>query len=139
MQERFQYPANIQQIPMIRNDLSLLADQWRIPGPAFNQIRFIVEELFSNIIRFGYPDPANHLVDVEIRSERDAIIIEITDDGVPFDPIHYRNASPRDPAAQESGGMGLSLVRTFADSIVYRRSDDKNRLEITKNLKSLRK
>jgi len=138
MKERFQYAADIQQIPSIRKDLSMLADRWQIPGSVFNQVRFIIEELFSNIVRYGYQDTGSHMVEVLVKLDSGTILIELSDDGVPFDPLHYRNIPPSDPAAPGSGGMGLALVRTFADSISYRRAGHKNQLEITKKMKSNR-
>ena len=138
MKERFQYPAEIQQIPYIRNDLKLLGDQWNIPSREFNQVCFIIEELFSNIVRYGYPDPDSHLVGVAIKMDPGAILIEISDDGVPFDPLQFRNVPSRDPAAAASGGMGLSLVRTFADSMTYRRLDDMNHLEVAVKMNTVK-
>lgn len=69
MQKRFHYVADIQQIPSIRKDLSILADRWQLPGSIFNQVSFIIEELFSNIVRHGYQDTGSHLVEVIVKLE----------------------------------------------------------------------
>ncbi len=69
MQERFQYAADIQQIPFIRKNLSVLVDRWQLPASVFNQVSFIIEELFSNIVRYGCQDSGNHLVEVIVKLE----------------------------------------------------------------------
>jgi anti-sigma regulatory factor (Ser/Thr protein kinase) len=139
MEQRFQYRSVIQEVPAIRRNLSALKVQWEIPKSEFKQILFIAEELFSNIIRYAFEDTREHIVELAVKKGPDHIILEFIDDGIPFDPLNYRQAGHSDPAATESGGMGLSLVRTFSDSISYQRIQDKNHLEITKWIKSMGK
>jgi anti-sigma regulatory factor (Ser/Thr protein kinase) len=136
MQKRFQYRSIIQEVPAIRKDLSSLKEQWNIPDSEFKQIIFIVEELFSNIIRHAYQDTREHQVELVAKKIAADIILEIRDDGVPFDPVSYHPELNSNPADAQSSGMGLSLVKTFADSISYQRSNHRNCLEIVKSIKS---
>jgi anti-sigma regulatory factor (Ser/Thr protein kinase) len=136
MEQRFQYRSLIQEVPAIRNDLSSLQEQWDIPNSEFKQILFMVEELFSNIIRYAYEDTHEHHVELLVKKHNERIVLEIRDDGIPFDPISYHPELNSNPADAQSSGMGLSLVKTFADSITYERRNDRNCLEIVKTLKS---
>lgn len=136
MESTFNYRSNVQDIPQIRKDLSKLASSWKIPDSEIRQIEVIIEEIFSNIVRFAYRDSTEHLIVIKMSMSDGKIAILIIDDGVAFNPTEY-NATPNpDPAASESGGMGLVLVKTFSDSLTYFRKDQKNHLEIIKTVRS---
>ena len=130
------YRSDIQEIPRIRKNLSELAALWAIPASELNQIGVILEELFSNIIRFAYEDNLEHQVEIRLLREHNEIFIEIIDDGTPFNPLENRPVRFSDPAASHAGGMGITLIRTFSDSLTYERKSDRNHLVIRKKIKS---
>lgn len=126
----------IQEVPVIRKDLASIAEKWGISRQDIKQITFIAEEIFSNIIRFAFQDQLEHEVEFVLVREGEKVILEIIDDGIPFDPLQYRLSVPSNPAALDSGGMGLSLVRTFSNTISYQRIGQTNHLMVTKWLKT---
>lgn len=135
MEHIFHYKSDIQEIPLIRKNLAELTRSWALPPSESRQIEVIIEELFSNILRFAYEDAQEHLIEIRVVKEEYEIGIEIIDDGIPFNPLEYRSLPSSDPAESNAGGMGLSLVKTFSDSITYRRWNQKNHLQITKMIK----
>ncbi len=134
MEKSFRYPSHIHEIPNIRKDLGMLESSWKIPESKMRQIQLIVEELFSNIVRFAYKDQREHFIDLKMNKNEDMIGIEIIDDGIAFDPLKVNEDPLRDPAMVESGGMGLTLVQTFCNKMSYRRMGDKNHLIIEKKI-----
>ena len=136
MEHIFQYSSDIQEIPRIRKELSELAQSWTIPESELRQISVIIEEIFSNIVRFAFNDTAVHMIDIKMQYAERNISIDIFDDGIPFNPLEYDQGPISDPATSGTGGMGLTLVRTFSDSIVYKRTPQNNHLSITKIVRS---
>jgi anti-sigma regulatory factor (Ser/Thr protein kinase) len=136
MEKVMQYKSIIQEIPRIRQDLMAISKTWIIPASELNQITVIVEELFSNIVRFAYEDDAEHVIEIRLHKSESEITLEVSDDGIPFDPLEYTPGSTSDPAASETGGMGLTLIKTFSDRISYHRENQRNCLVILKRLKS---
>ena len=136
MHRSFQYPSNIQEIPRIREDLEFLKTEWKIAKTETRQILVIIEELFSNIVRFAFPDKEEHLVDIQLTLNEDFIEIIILDDGIAFNPLEYQTDEDHDPTNSETGGMGLTLIKTFSNSMDYRRISGKNHLKIQKKIKS---
>ena len=134
MEHRLLYPSDIHQIPSIRKDLGHLEDTWKIPKSKMRQLRLMVEELFSNIVRFAYEDPTGRKVEIILEKTEGAIRIEIIDDGIPFNPVEYVRDAQNHPVGVESEGMGLTLVHTFANKLTYKRKDNKNHLIIQKKL-----
>lgn len=133
MQQNFRYSSQIHEIPNIRKDLDMVESSWKIPKTKMKQIRVIVEELFSNIVRFAYDDQKEHFIELNMERMEDRISLEIVDDGIAFNPLE--SADPlHDPAQVETGGMGITLVQTFANKMSYERRADRNHLRIEKRI-----
>ena len=136
MEQLYKYRSLIQEIPTIRKDLTELQSLWSIPGSEMRQIRLIIEEIFSNVIRYAFSDSQEHFVHIHLKKLNDEITILITDDGIPFNPLEYNVGAISDPASSVDGGMGLTLIKTFSNSIAYERVGNNNQLLITKKIKS---
>ena len=136
MEQLYKYRSSIQEIPTIRKDLTELQSLWSIPDSEMRQIRLIIEEIFSNIIRYAFSDLQEHFIQVQLKKLNDEITIQITDDGIPFNPLEYNQGIITDPASSVDSGMGLTLIKTFSNSITYERVDSHNQLLITKKIKS---
>lgn len=136
MDRSFKYPSHIQEIPQIREDLEFLNKEWSIAMSETRQIMVIIEEIFSNIVRYAFADTILHQVEITLRLNEGQIAIEIIDDGIPFNPLEYHMTPVSDPTTSNSGGMGLTLIRTFSNQMEYQRSAGKNHLKITKKVKN---
>ena len=136
MLRSFQYRSHIQEIPRIRQDLEFLNKEWSIAPSETRQILVIIEEIFSNIVRFAFEDKEEHHVDISLGLTDNQIEIKIMDDGIAFNPMDYKLVPPADPVSSIEGGMGLTLIRTFSSQIEYNRIAGKNQLKIIKKVKS---
>ncbi len=136
MNKTFNYRAHIQEIPQIRKDLEFLKEEWAIPKSEIRQILVIIEEIFSNIVRYAFKDEEEHTIDIRLGNGGNEIEIEIIDDGLDFNPLEYQLESLSDPASSDAGGMGLTLIQAFSSNISYTRNSGKNHLKIIKQVKS---
>ena len=94
-----------------------------------------IEELVTNIIKYGYDDEAAHEISVYIAKNADTILIRICDDGHEFNPFDQPEPDTTLPAEErEIGGLGIHFVRNMLDSFDYRREDGWNIVTITKKL-----
>ena len=134
MEQSWQYRSEIHEIPRIRKDLEILETRWKIPPSKKRQILVIVEELFSNIVRFAYEDQQEHTIELRMKKNESTLEIEIIDDGIAFNPLEQKKDSLDDPSLATSGGMGLTLVKTFSNRMSYQRREGKNCLLIEKNI-----
>jgi anti-sigma regulatory factor (Ser/Thr protein kinase) len=91
-----------------------------------------LDEIVSNVIRHGYSDTNDHVVEVRL-SIRDGVVTSvIEDDGHPYDPRESPEPDLSMPVEQRGpGGLGIFLVRQMMDSIDYARRDGKNVLTVT--------
>jgi anti-sigma regulatory factor (Ser/Thr protein kinase) len=101
------------------------------------EINLVLDELFTNIICYGFDDDREHIIRITITAENDELCICIEDDGIPFNPIKFE--IPDMPHSIEDckiGGLGIHIIRKLADDICYQRCNDKNILTLRKNIKT---
>ena len=98
-------------------------------------IKLALEEVVMNVISYAYEDDGAHEFEVRVKSNADRVVIDVIDDGQPFDPLQ-ETAEPDVEATLEArniGGLGVFFVKTLMDDVEYRREDDRNRLTLTKH------
>lgn len=116
--------------------METLAEKWEIPSSETKQITLMTEELFSNIIRSAFQDKGDYKIELTLSKNEGLITLLISDDGIPFNPLEYNQDQLTDPISMDDGGMGLTLIRAFADSLEYSREEQKNLLLIKKTIRS---
>ncbi|MEJ2638886.1 MAG: ATP-binding protein [Desulfosarcinaceae bacterium] len=101
------------------------------------ETNLVLEELFTNIISYGYGDGGDHEVVLRIGIDAQEMHIEIEDDGVPFDPLTAESPClATDLDKRDVGGLGVFFARKFADQIHYERVGGKNIVKITKRFQN---
>jgi anti-sigma regulatory factor (Ser/Thr protein kinase) len=94
-------------------------------------VNLVLEELLTNIIKYGYEDSEQHVIHVALDVGHEEILIEVVDDGREFNPLSV--PPPRmDGMIEEleNGGLGIHLVRKLSDSMEYSRNQNSNKLRI---------
>jgi len=106
-------------------------DNHHIGEDAAYTVRLAVEELVTNIIRYGYDDRLDHRIDVSVIVSGAAIELRIEDDGHAFDPAAAPPVvAPASVDNAAEGGRGLMLVREMVGPIDYERANGKNRMTL---------
>jgi anti-sigma regulatory factor (Ser/Thr protein kinase) len=123
----------------IKNELSELKDlhlactrffdTHRIPSRAAYAVSLAIDELVTNVIQYAYVDDESHVIELRLATQGDQAVLQITDDGRPFDP-RTGPALDLHAAAREVGGLGLHLVLDMVDVLKYSRVDEKNCVEV---------
>ena len=90
-----------------------------------------VEEMVSNVIKYGYDDEREHEIAVHVAAQNDRVEIVFEDDGHAFDPTLQPAPDIEELVhSQKSGGLGIELVRRISERMVYQREDNLNRLTL---------
>lgn len=101
-------------------------ERWGASGEARYLVQLAVEELGTNIIKYGYDDAAEHLIQLSAAPEKEAFRIDIEDDGHEFNPCLSPEPNPNlSLEEREPGGWGLSLIRRLT-ALEYERRDGRN-------------
>ena len=97
------------------------------------RINLVIEELVLNIIDYGYDDNDQE-IELNFKSDANAVTIDITDEGRAFDPLNDAPEPDIDSPLEERhvGGLGVYLARTMMDELTYRRENSRNHLTLVK-------
>ena len=108
------------------------AQQW--PAALEYQIKLAIEEIAINVVNHGHDGERRAEAGIEIESAPDSVVVEISDNGRPFDPLTEAPEPDLDLAIEDRpiGGLGVHLVRTMMDETRYRREDGRNHLTLVK-------
>ena len=88
-----------------------------------------VEEMASNVIKYGYDDDREHEIAVHVAARNDRVEIVFEDDGHFFDPTaHPKPDLERIVESRRIGGLGIELVRRICEKMTYAREGAFNRL-----------
>ena len=106
-----------------------------LPAEVVYDLRLVLEEIVSNIIKYGYKDNDEHQIYIQINLEGKILTLEIKDDGNPFNPLEVRNDAVEKPLDErDTGGMGIYIVKNLMDKTEYRRVEDNNILLLKKHI-----
>ncbi len=126
---------DISEIPRSAKAVEAFCARHDIAASVIFAINVSLEELLGNTMTYGYTDDLCHQIAVEIWREDADLVIDIGDDGRPFDPTQ---AAPPDLslslAERPIGGLGIQLVREMMDHMEYRYDGQRNRVRLRKRV-----
>jgi len=97
-------------------------------------IDLVLEELFTNVVKYGRDGTRDVAIDVS--SEGDRLVLRVTAfDGQGFDITRVPEVDLEAYGAERRvGGLGIHFVRRIADTISYERRDHRSIITVTKRL-----
>ncbi|MHC4212705.1 MAG: PAS domain S-box protein [Planctomycetota bacterium] len=101
------------------------------------QLNIVFDELLNNIVSYAYEDDEEHEILVTVEQAGQRLVINITDDGIPFNA--FSEAEPDIEADVEEraiGGLGIHLVKNLMDEVYYQRGIGRNIVTLVKQLDS---
>lgn len=99
------------------------------------EVNLALDELFTNIISYGFQDHAEHFIRVRVSAEPDILTVVLEDDGVAFNPVE--RIPPDLPCVLDQckvGGLGIHLVKNLMDEVTYERRAGTNVLTMKKTI-----
>ena len=112
-------------------------DANRLPHPKIYMINLALDELITNSVAHGFDGIDDPRIEVTVRLDGDALVLATVDNGHPFDPTAVESPDVEAPMERRPiGGLGLHIIQTFADRVVYRYEDGRNRLTLEHDLTS---
>ena len=98
--------------------------------------RFIVEEIFTNMVKYNHT--ANDSITISVEKKNNTVVISLTDYDVdPFDPRTTEEVDPTKSAQDRAiGGLGIYLVKKMVDNIDYEYVDRRSKITVIKHLEN---
>ncbi|MGQ0554429.1 MAG: anti-sigma factor antagonist [Nitrospiraceae bacterium] len=129
-------PNQLMAIPDLQMAFEQYVAQWEGAKPLIPTLNMALDDLLNNVVQYAFPhDPTEHHIEVEGEVRDTWVILTITDDGIPFNPL---TVAPPDLSLllheREIGGLGIHLVRSMFDEVSYHRNVGRNVLTVKKKL-----
>jgi sigma-B regulation protein RsbU (phosphoserine phosphatase) len=121
----------LSEIPRVIDGIDTFCQELPVALTPSRKLKIVLDEILNNIISYGYRDDLAHEVRVEVDPISDGIVIRITDDGIPFNPLDLDEPNTDLPADErEIGGLGVHLVKEMVEDASYERRDNLNILRL---------
>jgi len=125
-----QYAATMDGLFAALHALEQACNNWKIDAALVSRALIVVEELFSNTIKYGYGGESAQPVRLRLQPlPRLTIIYE--DDAASFDPTGWKWPEDEALAERPEGRAGIAMVMGLCASAVYQPRDGGNRLVMT--------
>jgi sigma-B regulation protein RsbU (phosphoserine phosphatase) len=111
--------------------LRTLGDSFELGSELTFRLDLCASELVANIVNYAFEDEAPHTIALDLILEPQSVKLAVSDDGREFDPLGLPD--PVAPATLEQaslGGLGVHLVRQFADQVSYERVSGRNQVTL---------
>jgi anti-sigma regulatory factor (Ser/Thr protein kinase) len=115
--------------------LEAFAQERKLPPAVLQAADLALEEHLTNVMSYAYEDKRNHQILVRLEVDAGVLLVEVQDDGRPFNPLNRPEVDTSLPLDKKPiGGLGVHLIRHFMDHVEYRREGDKNIFRMRKQL-----
>src|SRR5258705_8844965 len=122
------------EIPEANEAASRWLAERKAPPAADYLANLAIEELATNCIKYGYDDSSEHIIEIEIELSAAELVLTVTDDGHPFNPLDIPEPDTNLPAEElPIGGLGIHLLRKMSDPMEYAPTDGRNRATLSKS------
>ena len=129
----FKLKNELSELKTLSQHLTHFSQVYGLSNTTLSEINICLDELFTNIVLHGYKDDLAHLIRFSIFLNNNSIILNVEDDGIPFNPFNKIDSElPADLNSAKIGGLGIHIVKELMDDIWYQRKRGKNRLTLKK-------
>jgi anti-sigma regulatory factor (Ser/Thr protein kinase) len=129
----FELKNRLSELATLCENLESIGNELGLSRKCLFEINLALDELFTNIISYGFPDQAEHFIRVRVTADPATLTVTVEDDGVAFNPIERKTPDMSCTLDEcRIGGLGIHLMKNLINKITYRRCGDKNVLTLTK-------
>ena len=128
--------CSISDIPAITEFVESELEKVDFPMKSLIQINIAIDEIYSNIVKYGYPTEKKGPATVKliIRDDPRVVFVRFEDSGIPYNPLRYEDPDITLPADQRGvGGLGIYMVKKTMDDVMYKYEGGHNILTIKKS------
>jgi serine/threonine-protein kinase RsbW len=123
-------PSDARYLKIVRSLLESTGELLDFPERDIHALVLAANEACANIIKHAYHQEPNHEITIKIGGNTNSVRIELHDQGSSFDPDRIKSRKLKDI---RPGGLGIHLMRTLMDQVLYgTENDDGNRLILIK-------
>ena len=114
-------------LELLNREIETLCEKNELLSTKLFTIQLIIEELVTNILKYGEQTGTDNSIEIEIHTEKGKIVLKISDDTDIFNPLMAEEPDTTLSAEERDiGGLGLFLVRKKVQSLSYENTNGLN-------------
>ena len=127
-------PARLSKIRELSSMVEAFGDANGLSQQRVFVMNLALDELIANTVMHGLQDVPTE-IDITLQVHADRLVLTMEDNGRPFDPMRGRPADVTS-SLEDRGvcGLGLHLIKTFADRLSYEFMNGRNRVTMEHDL-----
>ena len=131
----FELKSDLSELDTLCQHLETFGQKIGLSKKFIFEVNLVLDELFTNIISYGFDDDCEHIIKVTMTPENKGLCLCIEDDGKPFNPVEFKTPDVSCSIEEcKIGGLGIHIIRKLMDDICYERSENKNVLKLKKGI-----
>lgn len=128
-------PARLSEVHELAGRVEAFGDTHGLPDPKVYIINLALDELITNVVMHGFGGVRNPEIRITLRMASHALVLVVEDNGQPFDPTQDSRPDVASSLTERPiGGLGLHLVKNFADRLSYEFTAGWNRVTLEHDL-----
>lgn len=132
----FKLKSKLSELDKLCQHLEQFGDSIGLSPKSIFEANLALDELFTNIISYGFKDKKEHTIDITISHQNNTLIFKVEDDGIPFNPTEVDTPDLECTIEEcKIGGLGIHLAKNLMDEVCYKRCKKKNILTLKKTIK----
>jgi len=133
----FELKSSLSELDHLCQNLETFGKKFGFSKKLIFEINLALDELFTNIISYGFKDDKEHIIKVTLSPRNNELCLCIEDDGRPFNPIDFETHDVSCSVEEcKIGGLGIHIMKKLMDEVCYERCGDKNVLNLKKKIGS---
>lgn len=135
MENSITVDAKVENVPVVTEFVDRLLEANDCSMKAQMQIDIAIDELFSNIAYYAYPEKnGTATINVDFSDDK-KVKVTFIDSGIPYNPLEKEDPDVTLKLEdRQIGGLGIFMVKKSMDDISYEYKDDQNILTIIKSI-----
>lgn len=136
---KFELKNELSELNALARHLSNWGGAIGLTDNSIARINICLDELFTNIVSYGFDDDGEHIVKFTLSGDSNFVIINIEDDAKLFNPLEKVDPDfPENVEEAKIGGLGILIIRKIMDNVTYERIQGKNKLTMKKKFQEKR-
>ena len=128
---------DLSEITRLTEEIEAFGDEEGLGPKDIFALTLSLDELVTNVISYGYEPGAPHQIQVTLEKVGDEVLVQIEDEGRPFDPTLAPEPDVSVPVEHRRiGGLGIHFVKKMMARFEYERVGGKNVVRLRKKLES---
>ena len=131
----FKLKSRLSELDKLCRNLETFGRKIGLSKKCIFEINLALDELFTNIISYGFADDEEHLIKITLTPQNKMLCLCIEDDGAPFNPTEFNEPDLKCSIEEcKIGGLGIHIIKNLMDEVCYERCGDKNVLTLKKHI-----